>query len=438
MVTKVKVAVQKKKEGVPGWPHINFDYEKELSRVMEVVRSENPDMEFDISMYSSVDQARADYEHDKETYDGVLVLMMTNWLKIDEFYCRQAKDGLPVIVADVPFCGSGSILAQTSPLIREEKLPVALVGSKDYRTIGWNVRIFSALKKVRESTILVVKNKPDLQSEEAAQKLWGCRFVNLCSDDLMKYFYQIPDSDAQATAETWKREALKVMEPSDNDILESARLYHAIMKAKEEYSADAVTIDCLELGYNDSYCLNRHLYPCLSYYQMNNDGMIGVCEADINSTVMSMLVLYVTGRPGYVSDPVIDTSSDQITYAHCVACRKVFGKDDPRTCQYYIRSHAEDQLGASVQVIFPEGEPLTTVNLSHVGKWATIHSGISAGNAFGDAGCRSKLVASVNAKALLRNWAPQWHRVTVFGEYREVFENLFRMKGLEIREEDRG
>lgn len=437
MVTKVKVAVQKKAEGVPGWPHINFDYEKELTRVMDIVRAENPDTEFDISMYSNVEQAKADYEEDKKRYDGVLVLLMTNWLKIDQFYCMQAETGLPVIVADVPFCGSGSILAETSPLIREKNLPVALLGSKDYREIAWNVKIFSALKKVRESTILVVKNEPNLESEQAAQRIWGCRFVNLNSEELMKYFREIPDSEAEQTAEKWKREALKVMEPSDDDILESARLHHAILKAKEKYHADAVTIDCLELGYHDTYHANRHMYPCLSYYQMNEDGMVGVCEADINSTVMSMLILYLTGRPGYVSDPVMDTSSDQITYAHCVACRKVFGKEDKRTCQYYIRSHAEDQMGASVQVIFPEGEPLTTVNLNHVEGWASIHSGVSTGNAFGDAGCRSKLVAKVNAYALLKNWMPQWHRVTVFGEYREVFKNLFRIKGLAIHEEDR-
>ena len=55
----------------------------------------------------------------------------------------------------------------------------------------------------------------------------------------------------------------------------------------------------------------------------------------------------------------------------------------------------------------------------------------------GDAGCRSKLVASCNAEKLLENWAPMWHRVTVFGDYRRDFINLFRLKGMDIIEEDR-
>jgi hypothetical protein len=32
---------------------------------------------------------------------------------------------------------------------------------------------------------------------------------------------------------------------------------------------------------------------------------------------------------------------------------------------------------------------------------------------------------------------PQWHRVTVFGNYRKEMKNLFKMKGYTIIEEDK-
>ena len=38
----------------------------------------------------------------------------------------------------------------------------------------------------------------------------------------------------------------------------------------------------------------------------------------------------LTGRPGYISDPVIDTSKNQIIYAHCVASNRAFGPDGAR------------------------------------------------------------------------------------------------------------
>lgn len=434
---KIKVVVQAKKENVPGWPHINFGYEKETERIMSVVRAYNPDAEFDVFKYNSKDEAAAVYESDKATYDGVLVLLMTNWIRLDEFYARKSKDGIPCAVADVPFCGSGSTLSGTSPMIRNEKLPVPLEASTDYADIARLARTLVVNAKLKQTTVLVVKNDVENEIESAAEKRFGIKFINKTAADLMAIFDSTDDNEAAAMAEKWTGGAVKTVEPSHSDIIESAKIYLAIKKMIKETGADAVTIACLELSYNDVYGKSRHMYPCLSHFQMADDGELGVCEADIDSTVSSLITLYLTGKHGFVSDPVVDTSSNEIIYAHCVACRKVFGVSSSKVCDYYIRSHAEDQLGASVQVIFPAGEKLTTINMSNADNWACIHSSVSVGNAGGDAGCRSKLVASCNARALLENWMPMWHRVTVFGDYRQDFINLFKLKGLNICEEDK-
>lgn len=434
---RIKVVVQAKKENVPGWPHINFGYERETEKIMAIVGAYNPDAEFDVFRYSSNDEAAAVYEGDCAIYDGVLVLLMTNWIRLDEFYARRSKDGLPCAVADVPFCGSGSALSGTSPMIRNEKLPVPLEASTDYNDIARLARTLVVNAKLAQTTVLVVKNDVENETESAAEKRFGIKFINKTAADLMNVFDSVDEKKAVSVAEKWTGGAVKTVEPSQADIIESAKIYLAIKKMMKETGADAVTIACLELSYNDVYGKSRHMYPCLSHFQMADDGELGVCEADIDSTVSSLLTLYLTGKHGFVSDPVVDTSSDEIIYAHCVACRKVFGVSSSKICDYYIRSHAEDQLGASVQVIFPAGEKLTTINMSNSDNWACIHSSVSVGNAGGDAGCRSKLVASCNARALLENWMPMWHRVTVFGDYRQDFINFFRLKGLDIFEEDK-
>lgn len=434
---KIKVVVQAKKENVAGWPHINFNYEKETERIMSCVRAENPDVQFDVVKYTSKDDAEKDYAADCKEYDGVLVLLMTNWLYLDAFYARNAKDGLPCAIADVPFCGSGSTLAVTSPMLRNEKLPVPLVASRDYRDIARLAKTLVVSAKMKNTTILVVKNNPNEELVSAAEQVWGCKLINKPAKDLMKIFREISEEDAKPLADQWMNSALSVIEPSYEDIIESARLHMAIMKLTEECGADAVTIDCLQLSYFDGYDDSRHMYPCLSYYQMADEGKVGVCEADIDSTISCLITRYLTGRPGFVSDPVVDTSSDEIIYAHCVACRKVYGCQDPRVASFCIRSHAEDQMGASVQVIFPTGDKLTTVNMSNQSNWACVHSSTAVGNEGLDAGCRSKLVASCEAQKILENWMPMWHRVTVYGDYRRDFINLFKLKGLEIVEEDR-
>ena len=114
----------------------------------------------------------------------------------------------------------------------------------------------------------------------------------------------------------------------------------------------------------------------------------------------------------------------------------MYGFHDTRTCRYNIRSHAEDKRGASVQVIFPAGEKLTTIQ-SFPDSTASIHTSIAVGNCGLEEGCRSKLVASANAEKLLEQWSPSWHHVTVYGDYRKLFGYLFKMKGIRVVDEDK-
>lgn len=435
--TKVKIAVAVEEQDTPCWPCINHDYKKELDRVLKPVKEFNQNIDFDVVPYTDVQQAKDDYEEDRKKYDGILLLLMTCWKGLDEFYCRQAADGIPVIVADVPFCGSGSALCVSSRIIREEKLPVPLISSLDYKDIADAVKLFDVIRKMKETTILVIANQFNQAWQDAFTNTWGCRFVDRTAADLGALFETVSEDEAERIADKWIAEAEGVVEPDRKDIVESARLHLAIKRLKEDVGAGAVTVDCLSLSYGNGYDGHKHMYPCLSHYEMNKNGQVAVCESDLNSTVTSLITLYMTGRPGYVSDPVIDTSSNRIIYCHCVACTKVFGKDDPRTCPYFIRSHAEDKLGASMQVIFPAGEKLTSLMVYPYNHMAAIHSAVSVGSPMQEEACRSKLAATTNAEKLLENWAPNWHRVTVFGDYRKQYSELFKMKGLDVYEEDK-
>jgi hypothetical protein len=58
------------------------------------------------------------------------------------------------------------------------------------------------------------------------------------------------------------------------------------------------------------------------------------------------------GRPGYISDPVVDTPNRQIIYAHCVASNRVFGPEG-QTNPFKILTHSEDRQGASLRSLMP-------------------------------------------------------------------------------------
>ena len=80
----------------------------------------------------------------------------------------------------------------------------------------------------------------------------------------------------------------------------------------------------------------------------------GACEADLESSISMLLMTYLVGRPGFISDPVIDTAKNQIIYAHCVAPTRVFGPNGPGN-PYHIRNHSEDRKGAVVRSLLPLG-----------------------------------------------------------------------------------
>jgi L-fucose isomerase-like protein len=435
--TNVKIVMQCKKPGQPGWPHVDFDYRAEANRILAVLEKRNPDIRFDLFLYTEVGEARRCFAEDEQHYDGLLFLEGTNWIDIDLYYIDQVRKGskLPLVVADVPYGGSGETLKVKS-IVEAERLPVPVISSADLDDLADAVHVFRTLHMMSQTKVLVISDREEYaRFVEPAKTLFGCDFVVKGSKDVLEAFGQADDREARNLAASWISESQKVLEPSEEEIFKSAKLYGGLMHLMRQCGADALTVDCLGLYYVG----DAPAYPCMTFFQMQREGKVGVCEADIDATVSSLLAQYGTGRPGFVSDPFLDTHANRIVYAHCTYCDKPFGKEDPRSCPFYLRSHAEDRKGVAVQSMLPVEEPLTTIKVSLLDTAASIHSGTSKGNVTEESGCRTKLSAEVPAKKLLKNWHYEkfsWHRVTVFGDYREFFTDLFAIKGLELVEED--
>jgi hypothetical protein len=153
---------------------------------------------------------------------------------------------------------------------------------------------------------------------------------------------------------------------------------------------------------------------------------------------MTMLVMgYLTGRPGYISDPVIDTSKNQIIYAHCVSTNKVYGPSG-RANPYHIRSHSEDRKGAVVRSLMPLGEMTTTLEIDADKQQILFHQAKTVANIDEDKACRTKLAAEVKGdiNKLFNFWDTWgWHRVTFYGDLKKPVQHLAGLTGFEIIEE---
>ncbi len=437
MKTKVKVVFPMNEKDRPSWPYINYDVEGRAKEVIKVLKENLPDIEFSPQIIQGREQEKAEkiIESERGKYDGYLVYMTSLWTGIPE---AIAKKGVPLVVADELYSGSGGFLGVNS-LVRKENLPVVCIGSSNFKDIMDMVSLFSILKKMKESRILVVADGESWGSRNEYVKkikdIFGTDVVRMGSDELRSYYEKTDVKEAEKYKNKWIREALKVVEPDKEEILRSARMHLALKKAMKDKKADAVTVDCLGLYYSGKL----FAYPCLSFFQLNNEGSTGVCEGDLDSTITQLLIRYLTGRPAYVSDPVIDTATNQIIYAHCVATNRVYGPDGLAN-PYIIRSHAEDQKGASVQSLMPAGEAITTIKVSAMKGAFSIHQGRSVGNVDEDRACRTKLAVETEAQKVLDNYHSEifgWHRVTFYGDYRKQSLGLATLYGLKIYQEDK-
>ena len=293
------------------------------------------------------------------------------------------------------------------------------------------LRTFETMKRLKSSTIVDVGGAPG-ELGKAIVDVFGTRVVAVEFPELNAVYAKSDRQESQKWAAKWMREAEKVG-PSQAEIEKSGAMFLAMRSLMDTYHAQAITINCLGGFYGG----RMEAYPCLGHFQLNNDGLVGACEADLQSTITMLSMGYLVGRPGYISDPVVDTATNRVVYIHCVGTNRVFGPDGP-TNPYQILSHAEDRKGAALRSLMPLGEQVTTLQTAPTRREMIIHQGKTSANVDDDRSCRTKLAVDLkgDVNKLLTQWDRWgWHRVTFFGDHRKAVEQFATLSGLKLVEE---
>lgn len=411
----------------PTWPTIGYDYEGRKRELAGKLQELCPNILFTVRTALNAQQAEAIVK-ESENADGFVCYNIGIWTGAPNVLVRSGK---PVVMVDDLYGGSGETLI-VAGVANREKLPVVTVSSSRFQDVADAVRLFEVMRAMKESTILDVVDYDVTAWADTIRNLFGTKVVRMGSEELASYYVKSDEAEATRWANLWIKQARKVVEPSREEIVKSGKMYLALAQAASDKRADAVTMDCLGMFYTGRVTA----YPCLSHFQMNNDGGTGVCEGDLNSTCTQLMMRYLTGRPGYVSDPVIDTARGWVIYAHCVATNRVYGPQG-KANPYIIRSHAEDQKGVSVQSLMPLGEIVTTLEIDAGSKRMVIHTGKTVANIDDPKACRTKLAVTTNAENILDEWDMGWHRVTVYGDWRKQAIQLARLYGITVNEEDK-
>jgi len=156
--------------------------------------------------------------------------------------------------------------------------------------------------------------------------------------------------------EKWKKEASKIVEPTDEAILASSKLYVVLRNLVDREGLSSISIDCLSYSFGSDTSIPT---PCLAFTRLRDEGISAPCEADVCMMLSSMLMQEISRRPSFVCNVSSVNSKDSTTVLrHCVAPLKFDGADGPQQ-PYVLRDYHGMGRGVSVEMEFPVGHEIT-------------------------------------------------------------------------------
>jgi hypothetical protein len=311
------------KQSEPGWPYLGYDCEGRKRALLEQLTRGCPGIEFLPTTAYNADDAKKLLEAEKApggAVDGYLSYMIGGWATAGQTFAHARR---PVIYVGDLYGASGEILVAISEAKRLG-LRACGVTSSRFDDVVAALRCFETMKAMKAATIVVVGAAPG-DVGKAIGDVFGTRVVPIGFPEINAAYAKADRAEAKRWAERWTREAAKVVEPSPQEVEKSGAMYVAMRSIMETYQAEAITINCL----GGFYSGHMEAYPCLGHFQLNNDGLVGACEADMQSSATMVLMKHLVGKPGYISDPVVDTGTGRVIYIHCVATNKVDGPAKP-------------------------------------------------------------------------------------------------------------
>lgn len=418
------------------WPKPEFDAPAEVNRFkayLEGVRQRMGDVEFvGGELIPNRDDAAATILPRLEGADALLVFHLafgsgTPILKL-------VDAGLPTAIFSQPFSGHDWMYV---PQWQKAGKRVVLAASRELADIDRVVALLRVPTRMRQSRVLVVGGArgtaPACAAEKVKERI-GTEYVPINVEQQLAAYEAIDPAAAEAEAEEyWLKAAQEIIEPSRDDIIASARLYLAIKNLMIENRAQAIT---------STLCMSNPTNACLAFSKLNDLGLVGACEGDVDSTLTMLMFGYAFGKPGFITDPLFDVSRNAVIHAHCVAPTTMDGPGTERA-PFTIRTHRDDNNGAAVEVQLRVGQEITCAKLVNLDTMLLSAQKIIEIPDFDDRGCRTQCTAQVaDARAMLANWGSGilegegmmtlLHRVVFYGNHVDNVRDMSQLMGMKV------
>ena len=353
-----------------------------------------------------------------------------------------AETGRPVAIYSQPFSGHDWMYV---PRLQQQGYRMIMAPSREIGEIDRLAALLRVPVRLKQSKILLMGKPGCAAGTEAARdfdlvkKTLGPEIIQITPPEFIEVHKKVDQKEAEKEAdEYWIAQAREVIEPSREEIVKSCKTYLAMRQIMFEHGARAITVKCL-----GGIPIQTLGYPCLGFSRLLDDGFVGACEADIDSTLTMLMFHYAFNLPGFITDPLIDTGKNAVIHAHCVAPTRMRGPDAERL-PFSIRTHRDDNRGASLEVFMnrDKGEKVTWAKIANLDSMLVTTGTISEVHDFDDRGCRTQVTTEVdNARDVFEKWGAGvlpndmmtlLHRVLFYGDHLGNVKDMAHLLGLKV------
>ena len=432
--TKVKVA--RLYMAIPNnfyWPKPSLNLKDELKvygSEFAKLKGELSDVEFFVDELITFPEQVGKLKDVLQNVDGILAIQITPG--IGAILNEILSASKPTVVFAIPYSGFewenfGSL--QRQPL--GAKMECLL--TSDYKQLAFAIKPFRAIHHLREARILDVTTRNITKYADDMKNKFGTEIKQITLEQVVNAYNAVSDNDAKAETDLWVKGAEKIVEPSMEDIFKSCKLSIAFERMLDKEDATVMTVDCYGTMWDKTIKLPA--YPCLGFVRLNNIGLGGICESDLQGAMTHIMFQGLSGKPSFISDAIIDESKNSIILAHCLGTTKMDGPDNP-AAPYKLRDVMERQEGVVPQVQMRIGQKVTQGILLgtdvfpyFTGEIIEAPVGLEV-----DRGCRTKIIVKVDGdvRKLWKNWTSGSHRQTCYGDITRELGFFCRFKEIKM------
>jgi hypothetical protein len=334
-------------------------------------------------------------------YDGVIIL---GWPRDYELL----RSGLPTINIMVvnDFMNIPYPLYKENPVIGAFLDPWRFcadpsVSEQMFQDLVAKVKLIKALKRMKHERILTVtdspyvnvtygdilKNMPTDYNEKilgVIEETFGVKVTKIgtkevAEDEDVRNLWYNESREANIIAERWIRNAKKMMNTIESEVVRSAKVYLAMKILMEKYGATAMAFHIRSLIENPRR--EDYVTPALATSEFQLHNVVAKCQSHLNILLSEMLLQYAYGRPSMLGDYSVDTYNNTSIVQHCEGPWNAWGNE--RRVPYFLVDHRERPIrGRSVTggsaaswILYPGDEPVTMWQIDVLSKEVLVHTG---------------------------------------------------------------